>query len=89
MNVLIVAKTELIAHVCISSPFGISRDAVVHAYGVDCMYEHGSLVLMGNSINEYPDVDIPPNNSGYFHDRAIVQFDAVISLLSPTSTKVL
>ena len=36
-----IGHTELIAYACIGTPFGISRESVVHAFGVDCFYETG------------------------------------------------
>ena len=79
-----ISHTELIAYACISAPFGISRECVVYAYGVDCIYENGSLVVLGESIDHYDNVDIPPCK-GMFNKRATVKFSAVVTPFSPTS----
>ena len=81
--------TELIAHNAITTPFGAGRDVVVHAYGVDCMYEHGMVVMVGHSIDEYPDIELPPKTKTFFYDRAeLKQLKAVVQVISPTSAKV-
>ena len=79
-----VSHTELVAYTCISAPFGISRECVVYAYGVDCMYENGSLVVLGKSVEEYDGVGIPPCK-GFFNKRATLEFSAVVTPFSPTS----
>lgn len=88
VNKYSLAKTELIAHAIIGTPFGITRDAVVNAYGVDCLYEHGTIVLLGESISEYEGVTLPENFPGYFHDRIDISFNAVVTLLSSEAAKV-
>lgn len=81
--------TELIAHNAITTPFGAGRDVVVHAYGVDCMYEHGMVVIVGQSIDDYPGVAIPPKTKTFFYDRAeLKQMTAIVQVISPTSAKV-
>lgn len=80
----IIGHTELIAQVSISSPFAISRECVVYAYGVDCIYENGSLVVLGESVEAYDGIDIPPCK-GMFNKRATLNFSAVVTPFSPTS----
>ena len=32
----------------------LSRDALIRAYGVDCLFEEGKILLIGNSIDDWP-----------------------------------
>lgn len=86
--------TELLMQGSVSVPIvGVSRDAVLHAYAVDCLYEHGAIVVIGSSIDHADDVGcvvpIPPVSSSFFHDRADVKyFRAVVNVESPYSAKV-
>jgi hypothetical protein len=77
----------LIAHACISSPFGISRDVMLHCYGNDCLYENGSIVVLGKSIDSFEGIEIP-KCTGFLNDRAILNFHAVVTPTSPTSSHV-
>lgn len=83
-SVTCLGHTELIAHTCIGSPFGVSRDSVVHAYGVDCIYEIGSIVLIGKSVEQYDGIDIPPCK-GMFRKRATLDFFCVATPSGPTA----
>lgn len=74
----------MIAFACISTPFGISRECSVHAFGVDCIYETGSIVVVGESVEEFDGVELPPCK-GYFNKRAELSFSAVVTPFSPTS----
>ena len=33
----------------------LSRDALLHAYGVDCLTEEGKIIIIGTSIEDWPD----------------------------------
>ncbi len=79
----------MIAYDCVTTPLGVSREMLIHAYGVDCLQDESSIVLVAKSIDEYEGLELPPNNSGYFHDRAYLKhLQAVVKILSPTSAKV-
>lgn len=59
-KLLQVTKIELVSWFIISVPiFGLSRDAVFHAYGCDCMEESGSVIICAESVEEFEGVDIP------------------------------
>ena len=32
----------------------LTRDALIRAYGVDCLFEEGKILLIGNSIDDWP-----------------------------------
>jgi hypothetical protein len=77
---------EVISYSAITA-LGICRDVLVHSFGVDCLYETGSIVVIGSSIvdpEKYPGIDIPPQK-GYFSSRALLEFNAVVTPFSPTS----
>lgn len=42
----------------------LSRDALLHAYGVDCLIEEGKIIIIGTSIDDWPDskIVIPTSN---------------------------
>lgn len=86
-----ICHNELLAYFRVSSPL-LSRDAVIHAYGADCLLEQDGLVLLVvKSISEYNGVDIPILNTGFFglNDRMIIHsLDALIKVKSPTSAEV-
>lgn len=61
----------------------------MQAYGADCLHEHGKLLIVGKSIEEYPDKKVPFREKGWFQDRMTVKmFKAITEILSPTSAKV-
>ena len=74
---------EIISYSAINA-LGISRDVVVHSFGADCLYENGTIVVIGKSVDEYPGVEIPPVK-GFFSKRATLEFNAVVTPFSPTS----
>jgi hypothetical protein len=85
----IVAKGELVANIGMGIPYGPYRDLVAHAYAADCVYEKNSVVIIGKSIMEYDDIEIPIMHSNYFQNRAeLMYMCATIEMLSPNSTKV-
>lgn len=43
-------NAELIMYLCVS-PLLLSRDTCLHAYGADCLYESGQIILIGRSID--------------------------------------
>jgi hypothetical protein len=51
-------RVELLAHMTISIPM-LKRDAVVHGFGVD-MTEDGMLLVLSESVDSFPGVEIPP-----------------------------
>lgn len=88
-NKFIQGHVELIASLHMYTPFGISRDVTVHAYGANCLQDKGSIVIVTHSVSEFPGVDIPPNSTGFFNDVCEVKYMyAVTTLLSPSSAKV-
>lgn len=61
----------------------------MNAYGADCLTEHGKLLIIGKSIDSYPEKEVPFRTPGWFHDRMEVkQFRAITEVLTPTSAKV-
>ena len=73
------SHNEVLGYMCLSAPF-MSRDAVFHAYGVDCLEEHDGLVLLVvKSIDDShlqalgleDDIELPPLERGLLglHDR--------------------
>ena len=72
-----------------TTPFGISRDVVVHAFGANCMSELNAIVIVTKSVEEYEGADIPRVSGGFFNGRCEVKhMYAVTYLLSPTSAEV-
>ena len=56
-----IGRAELLAHFSLSFPM-FSRDACLRAYGVDCLEEHDSIVILGESI---PTPDMNNNDANY------------------------
>eukprot|EP01039_Chlorochromonas_danica_P001567 gene1567-1712_t len=82
-----VGIAELIPYVYICVP-PLGRDFVMNAYGADCLTEHGKLLIIGKSIDNYPEKEVPFRTPGWFHDRMEVkQFRAITEVLTPTSAK--
>jgi hypothetical protein len=54
-------KAELFMYLCVS-PLFLSRDTCLHAYGADCLYETGQIILIGRSIDHMKAA--PPSDSG-------------------------
>lgn len=44
------APSELLLYISVSVPLAMSRDTCLHAYAADCLYEHGKILLVGNSV---------------------------------------
>ncbi|GMI05392.1 hypothetical protein TrVE_jg13648 [Triparma verrucosa] len=88
-KLLQVTKIELVSWFIISVPiFGLSRDAVFHAYGCDCMEESGSVIICAESVDEFPGADIPPEPKGWGGARMIVRsFSGLVTILSPTDAR--
>ena len=81
------AHGEMVAYFYLSAKV-ISRDAGIHAYGIDCLQEYGTIVLVGHSIDSFPGADIPFRAAGWGHQTMHVKhFNAVVQVLSPTSAK--
>lgn len=63
-------RIEIIMYLNISAQL-LQRDAVIHAFGIDCSYEYGCVVLIGESVDAYEGVEIPPVR-GWNSDRMII-----------------
>ena len=71
------------------TPFGISREVVVHAFGANCLNELNAVVIVTKSVEEFDGVDVPPVSEGFFSGRcAVKSMHAVTYLLSPTCAEV-
>ena len=87
-----ITKIELVSWFIISVPlFGLSRDAVFHAFGCDCMDKEGSVMIVAESVlspDEFPSADIPPEPTGWTGGRMVLRsFSGLVEILSPTSAK--
>jgi hypothetical protein len=72
-----------------STPFGISREVAVHAFGANCLQENQSIVIVTKSVEEFEGAEIPLISNSLFNDRCDVKYMyAVTTLLSPTTAKV-
>jgi hypothetical protein len=61
----------------------------MQAYGADCLHEYGKILIIGKSIDDYPDKEVPFKPKGWFQDRMTVkEFKTITEVLSPTSAKV-
>lgn len=66
----------------------LSRDFALHAYGADCLKEHGMVIINGKSIDQYEPKAIPYRPIGWLHNRMeIKEFFSNIHILSPTAAK--
>ena len=81
-----VSRVELLAHLSVTVPL-ITRDAVIHAYAIDATREYGSVLVLGNSVDSFPGVDIPPvEKRGLNTDRLVINgFKGIIKPISRTS----
>lgn len=80
----------MLAALLMSTPFGISREVVVHAYGANCLQEKSSIVIITKSVDTFDGVEIPLLSNSMFNDRCDVKsMYAVTTLLSPTTAKVI
>ncbi|GMI34916.1 hypothetical protein TrCOL_g13875 [Triparma columacea] len=86
-KLLQVTKIELVSWFVISVPlFGLSRDAVFHAFGCDCMADSGSVLIVASSVDSYPGADVPKEPKGWGSGRMIVRsFQGLVTITSPTS----
>mmetsp|Transcript_9975 Transcript_9975/g.15056 ORF Transcript_9975/g.15056 Transcript_9975/m.15056 type:complete len:432 (+) Transcript_9975:90-1385(+) len=79
---------EMLAALRMNTPFGISRDVQVHAYGANCLEFNGSIVIVTRSVDEFPGAHLPPPSQGFFTDRCeVTQMYAVTRPLSPSSAE--
>lgn len=70
-------------------PF-FSRDILIHAFGADCMEEHGKVVILGKSAENYTDKEVPWKPIGWMHNRMYMKdLEAIVEAISPTAAKVL
>jgi hypothetical protein len=67
-----VARVELVAHFNIAFPL-LNRDVVIHAFGINALYEHRCILLLGGSTtaDAFPSLTFPPVK-GWGADRADV-----------------
>ena len=84
----IIDFTEFLAAVQMYTPFGISRDVVVHAFGANCLQEKDKIIIVTKSVEEFAGADIPRVSGGFFNGRCDVKhMYAVTELLSPNSAQ--
>lgn len=80
---------ELLASLLMSTPFGISREVVVHAFGANCLQENKSIVIVTKSVDAVDGREVPLISNSIFNDRCDVKHMYVVTtLLSPTTAKV-
>ena len=51
----------------------LARNALLHAYGVDCLYEESKILLIGSSIDDWPGdtpVTTQPSSTPMFRSNA-------------------
>jgi len=80
-----ISGVELVTTMNIYVPPLNNRDAVIHAFAVDCLYEHNAIVLIGNSVDSYPNVEIPPCKGFGCARMDIKGFKAMIRVTGPAS----
>ena len=73
-----IGRAELIFYLCVS-PLMISRDACMHAYGADCLYEFGQIILIGRSIDH---VNAASQNDAYdsMHKRFLSKTGTILQM---------
>jgi len=82
-----VAHGELVAYLNVSMKL-LSRDASIHAYGVDALLEHNLVVLIGGSIEEWPGFLLPFQPVGWTHNSInIKEFHCLIEIVAPNAAK--
>jgi len=82
-----VNPSELVAYFNINMKL-LSRDGCIHAYGIDALQEHGMVLLIGSSVEEWPGHDIPFVSAGWLHQTMRIKaFHAIIEVLSPHSAR--
>ncbi|KAL0591726.1 hypothetical protein ABG067_000868 [Albugo candida] len=60
------SRVDLLAYLCVSLPI-LTRDAVLHAFGVNACYEHRCILLLGQSASD--DMIQVPKMKGWNVDR--------------------
>jgi hypothetical protein len=84
-----ISDHDLISYLNIWSLVGISRDMVVRGFGADCLQETGKIVICVSSCDSYPEAELPPPTTGWFHDRArLIHMYIVFDLTGPESANV-
>ncbi|DAZ99580.1 TPA: hypothetical protein N0F65_001408 [Lagenidium giganteum] len=83
------SHVEITAYLSIALPL-LSRDAVIHAFGINACYEHRCILLLGGSTDQAnlpPGVTVP-KLKGWNSDRMEIRgFRALIEPLSPTKAR--
>jgi hypothetical protein len=82
-----VAAAELVAYFKLSMLL-LSRDACIHAYGADCLFEENAVVLVGHSVDSWPGLQLPFEEPGWLGSHLTMEvsdFNAVITLNSSSS----
>lgn len=75
-------------YICVGLPV-FSRDLLFHAFGADCMHEHGKVVILGKSVDAHPSKEVPWKATGWLHKRMSIQdIEAIVEAISPTAAKV-
>ena len=65
----------------------ISRDALIHAYGVDCLQESGRILLLGNSVDDWtPGHTAQPSSSSSSSSSARASTTTAPSSAVPSDT---
>jgi glutathione peroxidase-family protein len=83
-----IGKAELVPYIWLSSPM-LGRDFAFRAYAADCTMEHGRIIIVGQSIDEYEAKPIPWKPKGWTQNRMYIkELKNMITILSPTSAKV-
>jgi cell division protein FtsL len=84
-----IGKAELVPYIWLSSPM-LGRDFAFRAYAADCTMEHGRIIIVGQSIDEYEAKPIPWKPKGWTQNRMYIkELKNMITILSPTSAKVI
>eukprot|EP01035_Chromulina_nebulosa_P018040 gene18040-23682_t len=61
---------------------------IIAGFGADCLQEHGSIVIIGQSIDNWEGKSIPFRRKSWLHDTAdIKDIAAIINILSPNTAK--
>nr|CCA22750.1 transmembrane protein putative [Albugo laibachii Nc14] len=80
-----VGRVELLAYFSVSLPF-LTRDAVLHAFGVNACYEHRCILLLGQSAPD--DMIQVPKMKGWNVDRIDIRgFRAKIVPIEPSKAQ--
>lgn len=61
----------------------------MHAFGADCMEEHGKVVILGKSAENYTHKEVPWKPVGWTHNRMYMKdLEAIVEAVSPTAARV-